>query len=322
MSASDWSFQVQALAAPTGQQATATPAAVGTQGIRISAINSPGNLASEAAAVVNDSDLAMNLQGWKLEQEGGAAYTIGNVLLFPGSGVLIYSGAGIDTSVALYWNQPAAVWQAGAVARLLNPRAAEVARFSGAVGTEDRAWQKNAAVGASARDGAAISAPRRTPKRTRISRSPAAAKPPEAKSAQGRNRKARRRARSRQRLGEEQKVIVTSEPEVAYVPPQDVFIYTYAAHPEMRDAYEFRPEHFSRVGRTLADYQIDLTKIFPGNTDALPLLATPMTKPDFDWSDWEDEGTEKSSEQRTSERRVPWRLWCPFVRCRIMSGKK
>ena len=115
--------------AATGQQATATPAAAGTQGIRISAINSPGNLASEAAAVVNDSDLAMNLQGWKLEQEGGAAYTIGNVLLFPGSGVLIYSGVGTDTSVALYWNQPAAVWQAGAVARLLNAQGAEVARF-------------------------------------------------------------------------------------------------------------------------------------------------------------------------------------------------
>ncbi len=80
------------------------------------------------------------------------------------------------------------------------------------------------------------------------------------------------------------------------MPPQDVFIYSYAAHPEMRDAYEFRPEHFSRVGRTLADYQIDLTKIFPGNTDSLPLLATPMTKPDFDWSDWEEEGSEKSSE--------------------------
>jgi len=129
--------------------------------------------------------------------------------------------------------------------------------------------------------------------------SPASPKPPEAKSAQGRNRKARRRARSRQRFGEDpQKGSVSSEPEVAYVPPGDVFIYTFSAHPEMRDAYEFRPEHFSRVGRTLNDYQIDLSKIFPEGADSLPLLVTPMAGPDFDWSDWEDDSSDKSSEKK------------------------
>jgi hypothetical protein len=124
---------------------------------------------------------------------------------------------------------------------------------------------------------------------------PQSAKPAESKNAQGRNRKARRRARSRQRGGDEQKVVVTSEPDVAYVPPKESFIYTYAAHPEMRDAYEFRPEHFSRVGRTLADYQIDLAKLFPENADALPLLVNPMATKGFDWSDWEEENSDKAA---------------------------
>jgi hypothetical protein len=79
--------------------------------------------------VVNDSDLAVNLQGWRVEKEGGAVYTFGNSLLFPGSGVQVHSGAGTDSSVDVYWNQPAAVWAAGAVARLVNAQGVEVARL-------------------------------------------------------------------------------------------------------------------------------------------------------------------------------------------------
>ena len=86
-------------------------------------------LAAEVVNIGNDSDLAVNLQGWRLEREGGPAYTFGNLLLFPGSGLKLHSGPGTDTSVDVYWNQAAGVWSTGAVARLVNPQGAEVSRF-------------------------------------------------------------------------------------------------------------------------------------------------------------------------------------------------
>jgi hypothetical protein len=113
-------------------------------------------------------------------------------------------------------------------------------------------------------------------------------RPPAAKA-----RKARRRARSRQRYDDNR--TPNLEAEVAYVAPQSVYIYEHSVHPELRDSYEFRPDHFSKVGRTLADYQIDLSKLFPGDiaADGTPVLNNLLPSPQFDWSGWEDEEDEK-----------------------------
>jgi LysM repeat protein len=131
----DFVFVGQRLRIPSGDAplpaATATPIANSvTTGIRVTAVENPGVVGSEIINVANDSDLAVNLQGWRLEREGGPTYTFGNVLLFPGSGIKLHSGAGTDSSVDVYWNQPAAVWSTGAVARLLNPQGAEVSRLA------------------------------------------------------------------------------------------------------------------------------------------------------------------------------------------------
>jgi LysM repeat protein len=131
----DFVFVGQRLIIPSGDTtlpaATATPiAATVNTGIRLTAVESPGTAAAEAINIGNDSDLAVNLQGWRLEREGGPAYTFGNLLLFPGSGLKLHSGAGTDTSVDVYWNQPATVWASGVVARLINPQGAEVSRLS------------------------------------------------------------------------------------------------------------------------------------------------------------------------------------------------
>lgn len=99
---------------------------------------------------------------------------------------------------------------------------------------------------------------------------------------------ARRRARSRQRYDDTR--AANLEAEVAYVAPQSVYIYEHTVHPELRDSYEFRPDHFSKVGRTLADYDLDLSKLFPGEIadDGTPVLTNMLPKPQFDWSAWED----------------------------------
>ncbi len=109
---------LEATAAPT----TPTPAAANGQGLRIGLVESPGLLLSEAVSLINDSNLALNLQGWQLEREGGPSYTFGSVSIFPGGSLWVHSRTGDNTSVALFWNQSEAVWRSGAVARLINPQ--------------------------------------------------------------------------------------------------------------------------------------------------------------------------------------------------------
>lgn len=120
------------------------------------------------------------------------------------------------------------------------------------------------------------------------------APPPEARGGNARNRnKTRRRARSRQRPAEENRSTAAAEKEVAYEPPQAVFVYTHSANPDLRDTYEFRPEHFSSVGRRLEDYQIDISKLFQPDAvaaDGTPVLAR-LTPPAYNWSEWEEEET-------------------------------
>lgn len=84
-------------------------------------IESAGVLGAEAVQVVNDTDGAVDLQGWSLSREGGPIYTFASTLLFPGSGVHLYTGAGQDNSLNRYWGRTEAAWQNGATVVLRNP---------------------------------------------------------------------------------------------------------------------------------------------------------------------------------------------------------
>ena len=114
--------------------------------------------------------------------------------------------------------------------------------------------------------------------------------------AQPRPRKTRRKSRSRQRSTETVRGQAVAEPEITYVPPQAVFIYTHSVHPEMRDSYEFRPEHFSKAGHRLETFQIDISTLFAANqvgTDNLPVVRG-LAKPEYNWLGWEDESADKT----------------------------
>lgn len=82
------------------------------------------------------------------------------------------------------------------------------------------------------------------------------------------SRMTRRRKRARRRAAE---AVTQPTPPTAesitnlsdYRPPEDVFIYTHITRPGSRDSYEFRAEHFSKVGRRLEDYAIDLSSLYP-----------------------------------------------------------
>lgn len=134
----DFVFSGQRLVIPrSSAQPTAAPTATSSvsaqsvgAGLRVASFISNGSLPNEAVQIANDSDLVVNLQGWRLEKENGPVYQFGGISLFPGSGVVLYSGTGVDTSVALYWNQATPLWQSGAVARLVNPQGQEIARLT------------------------------------------------------------------------------------------------------------------------------------------------------------------------------------------------
>jgi len=119
----DFLFSGQRLTIPgSGDAAGSTGGEnVAAQGrVTVLAVENPGDLAREAVLVGNDSDSPVNLVGWRLEKEGGPAYTFGNVTLFPGGGVRVFSANGEDDSQRAYWGRNESVWTPGSVVRLVN----------------------------------------------------------------------------------------------------------------------------------------------------------------------------------------------------------
>lgn len=116
----DFVFVGQRLVIPINASlSTPVPTPTKTPTIRIH-IDSPGNLFDEAVSITNDSNLAINLQGWRLERVGGPAYTFGSVSIFPGGSLWVHSHTGNDTSARLYWNQSSPIWSSGDIALLIN----------------------------------------------------------------------------------------------------------------------------------------------------------------------------------------------------------
>lgn len=82
-----------------------------------------------------------------------------------------------------------------------------------------------------------------------------------------RDRRGGRRRRRRSRTERVEPIPVVQESTLAaidqeYTPPKAVFVYTYVLRPGAPSLHEFRPEHFSRTGRRLEDFEIDLSPLF------------------------------------------------------------
>jgi hypothetical protein len=111
-----------------------------------------------------------------------------------------------------------------------------------------------------------------------------------------RDRRGGRRRRRRTRSERPEETPIVRESTLAaidqeYKPPKSVFVYTYVLRPGAPTSYEFRAEHFSRVGRRLEDFEIDLSPIFPieGKAKPDPSPRLPM--------DLDEEGRGKFSDE-------------------------
>ena len=94
----------------------------------------------------------------------------------------------------------------------------------------------------------------------------------------------RRRRRARSERVETAPVVQESTLtaiEQEYTPPKAVFVYTYVLRPGAASTHEFRPEHFSRVGRRLEDFQIDLSPLFR-DENTVTKEAKSLTQPTVD----------------------------------------
>lgn len=95
-----------------------------TQGeviIEISEVVAPGVLTEEAVAIVNSGTRPIALQGWQLRKGNAFVYTFEQITLFgEGAGLLIYTEAGIDTPLKLYWGLEEPLWAAGDTVTLVD----------------------------------------------------------------------------------------------------------------------------------------------------------------------------------------------------------
>lgn len=80
-----------------------------------------------------------------------------------------------------------------------------------------------------------------------------------------------------------------------YVAPQSVFIYTHVSRPANQGLNEYRADHFTKVGRRLEDFSIDLSILFGdkgrGGSNSEPAEGETRKKT---WQEeWEDAGREE-----------------------------
>lgn len=98
--------------------------------IEIQSVFLPGELNYEKINLKNVGVDPINLSGWKLSNAEGDELTLPELTLYPNGAVDIYSRAGINTAVELFWNASHAIWWSGGSAILLDSEENERSRYS------------------------------------------------------------------------------------------------------------------------------------------------------------------------------------------------
>lgn len=92
----------------------ATPIPTVEAQVEVVGVIGAGDLGSERVVIRQFGEGQASLQGWQLQDSGGATYTFpGLQLAKDGSQVELFSRAGVDSAAALYWNLEEPTWQPG-----------------------------------------------------------------------------------------------------------------------------------------------------------------------------------------------------------------
>jgi hypothetical protein len=100
-------------------------------------------------------------------------------------------------------------------------------------------------------------------------------------------RRRRNKSRSQSTTPRTDQLNTFVELDTSYSAPNAVFIYTHVIRPDTRESYEFRSERFSNVGRTLEEFDIDVSELFkePESLGARIATAFASMSPDEDSDD-------------------------------------
>ena len=88
--------------------------------VEIQNIFLPGEFGYEKLSLKNVSADPVDLTGWRVSNSKGESFTFPSLTLYPNGAVDVYSSAGVNTAVALYWNHDQAVWPSGETASLID----------------------------------------------------------------------------------------------------------------------------------------------------------------------------------------------------------
>ncbi len=90
------------------------PAVEGEALLAIADVVSPGQPALEAIQIVNNGSREAALRDWKITDQLGNTYTFGQLTLFgDGAGILLHTGAGLDSATDLFWGLEETLWNSG-----------------------------------------------------------------------------------------------------------------------------------------------------------------------------------------------------------------
>jgi len=89
--------------------------------ISITGIIGSGSLADEKVTLVRQGTGELSLSGWKLEDSDGNTFVFPDLILYENGAINVFSGAGMNTVIDLYWNKTRSVWQEGETATLKDP---------------------------------------------------------------------------------------------------------------------------------------------------------------------------------------------------------
>jgi hypothetical protein len=88
--------------------------------VAIQSVLVSGDLANEKVILKSVSSAALDLSGWSILDQQGHRFTFPAFSIYPDGAVSIYSRAGINSAVELFWGSDQALWSSGETVSLLD----------------------------------------------------------------------------------------------------------------------------------------------------------------------------------------------------------
>lgn len=112
----------------TGQQSSDLPP-LSQKTIEIQSVYMAGETNYEKISLKNVADTPIDMTDWILSNGSKEKFTFPALTIYPNGAVDVYSNAGVNTAVELYWNAPGAVWKSGGNAILLDSSGQERSHY-------------------------------------------------------------------------------------------------------------------------------------------------------------------------------------------------